>query len=71
MSEAEKELIVKALKTLKETCLSYQGTKTDYPDPEKCSDCPLGYGWGCCQLTEIYPLKYDINDANAIWRALL
>ena len=71
MRREEKELIVKALKTLKETCLSYQGTNTDYPDPEKCCDCPLGYSWGGCQLIRSYPLEYDINDVDAIWRALL
>lgn len=71
MKRKKKELIVKALKTLKENCLSYQGTNTDYPDLEKCRDCSLGYGCGGCQLIEQYPLRYDINDVDAIWRALI
>lgn len=70
MSEAEKNEIVNALKVLKSTCISFQGFDSDYLEPDKCSDCPLGYSWGGCQLIECYPFKYDINDPDDSWRAL-
>lgn len=71
MKDEEKNIIINALKVLKQTCLSFQGLDTDFPDTNKCEDCPLGYGWGGCQLTECYPFKYDINDSDEPWRALI
>lgn len=70
MIEAEKNEIINALKVLKSTCISFQGFDSDYPEHSKCENCPLGYSYGGCQLTECYPFKYDINDPNDTWRAL-
>lgn len=74
MIEAEKNEIINALKVLKSTCLSFQGTETDDPDVTKCEECPLSDPeptfYYRCKLMYLVPLHYDINNPNDIWRAL-
>ena len=55
----EKEKLIDALKTIKETCRE-----------NECSRCPLGNSNDDCLLMTLTPYDWCINEPGAVWRAL-
>ena len=60
----EKEKLIDALKTIKETC------ETHDQHSNGCDRCPLGNSNNDCLLMELSPDNWCINEPGAVWRAL-
>lgn len=67
MKDEEKNVIINALRAIKQTCLSYQ----KICDIDGCIICPLRSDeYGNCAIVNHTPDNWKINESNE-WRAIL